>query len=311
MRNVLVTILALGGAGAVSAEEVVRIYVSLDREHSEAVLRDFEKETGIRVEAEFDTEQTKTVGLVNRLIEEKGNPQADLYWNNELATTIKLKQFGVLEKYDSPSAKDIPAEFKDPDGYWVGFAARGRVLIANTDLVKPEELPTSMWDLCDPKWKGKVCMAKPATGTTAAHASALYTLDERRADEYFDKLAANDVTWLVGNAHCMREVAAGRFAFGWTDTDDFHVARLHGKPVAQVFPDRGPEDVGTMVIPNSLVKIRGGKNPAAAQKLIDWLLRPEIEERLAQSATAQIRLFHPSGDGRSCVMDETCVEEAE
>lgn len=289
MRNVLVSILALAGLGAAGeGENLVRIYVSLDREHSEALLRDFEKETGIHVAAEFDTEQTKTVGLVNRLIEEKQDPQADLYWNNELATTVKLKENGVLVRYESPSAEDIPAEFKDPDGTWVGFAARARVLVVNTDLVKPEEYPKSMWDLADPKWKGRVCMARPEKGTTAAHASALYTLDPGRADEYFDALVANEVAWLVGNGHCMREVAAGRFAVGWTDTDDFNVARLQGKPVAQVFPDSGAGDIGTMYIPNSLVKIRGGKHPKAAQKLIDWLLRPEVEERLAHSATAQI-----------------------
>lgn len=287
MRSIIVSILSLCLVSAARAEEV-RIYVSLDREHSAKVLADFEKETGIAVRAEYDTEQTKTVGLVNRLIAEKGDPQADLYWNNELATTIKLKENGVLQPIASPSAKDIPDEFKDPEGYWIGFAARARVLIVNTDLVGPDEMPTSMWDLADPKWKGRVCMARPETGTTAAHASALYTIDEAEADRYFDALIANDVVWTTGNAHNMREVSAGRFAFGWTDTDDFNVALGKGAPVARVFPDKGKDGIGVLYIPNSLVRIKGGPNPEAAQKLVDWLLRPEIEERLAHSATAQI-----------------------
>jgi len=286
MRNILVAILAL--VSFARAEETVRVYVSLDREHSERILKLFEQETGIKVDATYDTEATKTVGPVRQLIEEKGDPQADVYWNNELATTIKLNEHGVLEPYRSPSAEGIPAEFRDREGYWTGFAARARILIVNTKRVKPEEMPASMWDLTDPKWRGQVCMARPQTGTTAAHAAALYVLDETRADEYFDKLVANDLVWLNGNAHCMREVSAGRFSFGWTDTDDYNVARLKGLPVAAVYPDHDADGVGVMYIPNSLMLIRGGPSPANGKKLIDWLLRPEVEEMLAQSATAQI-----------------------
>ncbi len=285
MRNVIVAVFTL--LAPLWAQEV-HVYVSLDEEHSAKVLKDFEAETGVKVVATFDTEATKTVGLVQRLIREKSDPQADVYWNNELATTIKLKEHGVLAPYRSPAAEGIPAEFKDAEGYWTGFAARGRVLIVNTDLVKPAEFPTSMWDLCDPKWSGKTCMARPATGTTAAHAAVLYVRDEAKADEYFGKLAANRVTWLTGNAHCMREVAAGRFHFGWTDTDDFFVAKLQDSPVAQVFPDAAEGEAGVLYIPNSLVLIRGAKRAEEGKRLIDWLLRPEIEERLAKSATAQI-----------------------
>lgn len=289
MRNVIVSLLALSplAAGQESAGTVT-VYVSLDEEHSRPVLALFEKETGIKVDARYDTEATKTVGLARMLIEEKGDPQADVFWNNELAKSIELKEHGVLERYDVPNAKSIPAAWKDPAGFWVGFAARARILIVNTDVVPAAEMPTSMWDLTKPKWKGKVCMAKPETGTTATHATALYTLDEARAEEYFDQLIANDCVWLTGNGHCMREVAAGRFAFGWTDTDDYYVAKLQGKPVAAVYPDKGADEAGVLFIPNSLVLIKGAKHKDAALTLIDWLLRPETEAMLAQSATAQI-----------------------
>jgi len=286
IRNTLVCISTLCGVAA--AEEVVHVYISLDREHSERLVKHFEKETGIRVEATYDTEQNKTVGLMRQLISEKDAPVADVWWNNEIATTIKLKQHGVVQPYRSPSAANIPAEFKDSEGYWTGFAARARVLIVNTDLVKPDEMPRSMWDLCDPKWKGKVAMAKPETGTTAAHATALYVLDEAKADEYFDKLIANEVVWRTGNSHVMKDVAAGRFAFGWTDTDDFNVARIQGKPVQMVYPDSGEGELGVLYLPNTIVLIEGAPHPEAGKKFIDWLLRPEIEEDLAFSATAQI-----------------------
>ena len=289
IRNILISISTLVAATAANAEEVVRIFVSLDREHSERVLNDFTKETGIRVEGEYDKEANKTIGLVNLLLQQKDNPQVDVYWNNELSQTIRLKQRGVLQPYVSPAAATIPAPFKDPDGYWTGFAARARVLIVNTDLVKPDEMPRSMWDLCDARWKGKVAMARPETGTTAAHASALYVaLGVAKADEYFDKLIANDVVWRGGNAQVMKDVSAGLYAFGWTDTDDFNVAKIQGQPVRCVYPDADEGEVGVMYIPNTLMLIKGAPHPEAGKKLIDWLLRPEIEARLAKSASAQI-----------------------
>ena len=286
MRNIFVVLCVL--AAPLAAQEKVRIYVSLDQDHSAPILEDFQKETGIEIDPEYDTERSKTVGLVRRLIAEKGRPQADVYWNNELATTIKLKLAGVLARYVSPSAADIPDRFKDSEGYWTGFAARARVLIVNTNLVGPNEMPDSMWDLADEKWRGKVAMAFPQTGTTAAHAAALYTKDPEEADRYFDALIENRVEWLASNGQTMRDVGQGRFAFAWTDTDDFNVALRRGWPVKCVFPDKGPDEIGVLYLPNSLMLIKGGPNPEAGKKLIDWLLRPEIEERLAHSATAQI-----------------------
>jgi iron(III) transport system substrate-binding protein len=112
------------------------IYTSLDRPHSKPVLDRFEKETGIRVKALYDTEASKTVGLVNRLIGESSHPQADVFWSSEVIRTLVLKDKGVLAAYRSPAADQIPPEFRDPEGYWTGFAARARVLLVNTELTQ-------------------------------------------------------------------------------------------------------------------------------------------------------------------------------
>ena len=154
-------------------QEVV-VYTSLDQVFSEPILKAFEKKTGIKVKAVYDSEATKTTGLVNRLIAEKSHPQADVFWNSEIGRTIILKQKGVLDKYVSPSAFDIPAQFRDKNNYWTGFAARCRVLIYNTDLIKPDELPKSIFELTDPKWKDKVSLAYPLFGTTAIHSAAIF-----------------------------------------------------------------------------------------------------------------------------------------
>src|SRR6266704_2406284 len=110
------------------------VYVSHDQVFSEPILKDFEKETGINVRAVFDTEETKSAGTMNRLIAEKNNPQADVYWANEPIRAEVLRQRGIAAPYVSPNAAGIAETFRDPNGYWTGFAARARVLIVHEDV---------------------------------------------------------------------------------------------------------------------------------------------------------------------------------
>jgi iron(III) transport system substrate-binding protein len=99
----------------------VTIYVSTDRVFSEPILRAYEQQTGVKVNAVYDTEETKSTGLANRLLAEKNSPRADLFWSNEPVRSLVLKKRGVLAPYQSPSANGIPAVFKDPEGYWTSL----------------------------------------------------------------------------------------------------------------------------------------------------------------------------------------------
>lgn len=271
------------------AASTVSLYCALDQAHSETLVRLFEEESGMKVKARFDTEASKTVGLVSAILDEKERPRCDVFWNNELAHTVRLAQKKMLAPYESPAAAAIPARFKDEGGLWTGFAARARVLIVNTELVKPEDRPSSVWDLIDPKWKGKCAIAKPVTGTTLTHFTALaLALGNEAFARLTDGIKSNDVRILKSNGATMREVAAGKLHWAFTDTDDFHVALQKGHPVACVFPDQGESEIGTMLIPNSVARIEGGPNPEAAQKLIDFIVSERVEGLLAAAKSAQI-----------------------
>ena len=134
----------------------VVVYVSHDQVFSEPILADFERETGIKVRAIYDTEETKSTGAMNRLIAEKNNPQADVYWANEPIRAEVLRQQGIAAPYNSPNAEGIPGSFRDPDGYWTGFAARARVLIVNKNTIAE---PDSVLAYTDPQWRGKTVIA--------------------------------------------------------------------------------------------------------------------------------------------------------
>jgi iron(III) transport system substrate-binding protein len=265
------------------------LYAAGDRIFSETVIREFRQATGLNVIIAGDTEVSRGVGLRNKIIEEKSSPRADVYWNNELLNTIILKEQELLTPYKSPSADDIPDAFRDAQGFWTAFGARARVFIVNTDLVKPDEMPSSMQDMLDPKWRKRVGISIITGGTTATHAAALFELlGDDKARDFYEKLKANDVVICNGNGHVKDQVADGELAWGWTDTNDANVALAHGKPVKVIYPDQGEGQIGTLLIPHSVSIIKGGPNEENARKFVDFLLRREMEEALAHSLSVQI-----------------------
>jgi iron(III) transport system substrate-binding protein len=267
----------------------VTIYVSTDRVFSEPILRGYEQKTGVKVNVVYDTEETKSTGLANRLLAEKSNPQADVFWSNEPVRTLVLKSRGVLSPYKSPSAVGIPPEFKDAEGYWTGFSARLRVVVYNTNLVRAEDAPRSALDLADPKWRDQTAIADPRFGTTSFHVAALYAeLGDVRTDEFFGRLKANRVKVVPANSVVCDMVSRGEVKVGLTDTDDVNVAIESKKPVAMVLPDR--DGMGVPVMPNMLSLTAGAPHSEAGKKLIDYLLSPEVERMLAQSDAVQIPL---------------------
>ncbi|MBL9079178.1 MAG: extracellular solute-binding protein [Planctomycetes bacterium] len=288
----LLSLLAACGADALEPAARPTIYVALDQQFSEPLLNRFAQELQIDLVQRHDSEAAKTVGLVSALLEERGNPRCTVFWNNELAHTVRLAQAGLLEPYDSPVARDVPAAWRDPLQRWTGFAARARILVVNTELLPdPKTWPTSYADLVDPKWKGRCGVAKPKTGTTLTHFTALrQLLGDEAFTRFLDGLFTNEVKLLAGNGASLREVRDGKLAWAFTDTDDYHVAKSKGFPVACVFPDQHDGGVGTMLIPNSVALIKGGPNQAAGKQLIDKILARETEALLAAAEGAQIPL---------------------
>jgi iron(III) transport system substrate-binding protein len=274
-------------------QDGVVVYCALDNEFAQPILSEFEQSTGIHVKPEWDTEQSKTIGLANRLKIEKDSPRCDVFWSNETLQTVRLALDGVFEPYASPSAADIPAEFKDAAGLWTGFAARPRILIltTNKEMWPDDERPKSMADLANPKWKGKAALAQPLSGTTLTHAVVLSTvLGEHAAAKWFQSLHDNRCVFPVGNGPTARAVGLDQAAFGFTDIDDFHAVRRSGKAVDVVYPDQGEGQVGTLLIPNTVALVRGAPHPDLGRKLIDFLLSRDVERRLAECDSAQVPL---------------------
>ena len=308
------TIVIATGCVPRSENEVV-VYCALDREFSESILKEFEStsESSIAVSAKYDVESTKTVGLVTAIINEKNRPRCDLFWNNEILHTIRLKNLGLLDSYVCPSAENFPDDYRSPQSDWYGFAARARILVVNKELLPNNgERPQSVLELADPKWKGKVAMAKPLFGTTATHAAVLYSRwGDEKARKFFESVKQN-VAVQSGNKQVALSVASGEFAWGITDTDDAIVEIEKGRPIEIVFPDQKPiadreDPIGTLFIPNTLCLIKDSGNPENARRLMDFLLTSSVEEKLSEGASAQFPVNKKAQQKSRIAMPENAV----
>lgn len=287
-----VLLLLTSGCLSSTGDQVV-VYTALDAEFSRPILDDFERQSGVTVRAKYDTEANKTIGLVEAIIAEGARPRCDVFWNNEILNSLRLQKRGLLEVYHSPIADSYPAPYRSPDGYWSGFAARARVLLVNTKRLADtprDQWPDSIHDLVDPRWKDRSGVARPLFGTTATHAACLFAhWGDDQAKDFFLRLKAN-AQILSGNKQVALATSSGQIVFGLTDTDDAIIELEKGMPVQIVYPDSRPDQLGTLFIPNTLALVKNGPNPEAGRRLIDYLLSPEVETRLAQGPSAQIPL---------------------
>lgn len=278
------------------AQRRVVLYSGTDREVAQDLIDAFERKTGIHVDAKFDTESAKAVGLVQEIRQEKDHPQADVLWGGGSFFQTLLANDGCL----APAPRDlVEAEGNaphDPQGRWLGFAGIYRILIVNTDaLPNPADRPHSFRDLTDPKYKGHVGIANPLFGGMAAHVAALFSmLGEPAGRQWLKGLRDNDCAICAGMADVKNRVASGELWVGITSTVDAHVALAGGKPVAVIFPDQGPGEIGCLNGHYAVGMVAGGPHPREAEALLRFLLTSETERLLVTSPGQNVGMLPAS-----------------
>jgi len=272
------------------AKSEVVIYAAQDQVYAEPILREFEKETGIKVKAVYDSEAVKTVGLANRLLAERSHPQCDVFWGNEEMRPRQL------------AAQDV---FRETNG-WAAFGHRSRRIVINTNFVSlgsrrgneadktsaaasppPHvggyDAPTSLLELTNEAWRGKVAMAFPQFGTTATHFHALKQFwGEATWLAWCRALAANKPFIVDGNSVVVKQVARGEAWIGLTDSDDIFAGQREGLPIAAL-----PLAEESLLIPNTVAVIRDAPHPANAQLLFEYLDSDRVLKKLLQNSALE------------------------
>jgi iron(III) transport system substrate-binding protein len=267
--------------GAAKPSREVVAYCAQDQVYAEPIFRAFEKQTGIKVRAVYDSEAVKTVGLANRLLAERKHPQCDLFWGNEEMRTRQLAVQGIFR----------------PTNGWTAFGYRSRRIVINTNKVSLASAPQSLLELTNAVWRGKVALAYPQFGTTGAHFSALRQFwGDAPWQAWCRALAANKPLLVDGNSVVVKMVGGGEASVGLTDSDDITEGQQNGLPIVAQ-----PMSAETLLIPNTVAVIRGAAHPEAAQQLFEYLQRPDITQQLvaahalegASATNLTVSTLHP------------------
>ncbi|HEX9898761.1 MAG TPA: extracellular solute-binding protein [Candidatus Methylomirabilis sp.] len=275
----LATLLACP-VGVMAASDLV-VYSARKEELIRPAVQASEKALGLKV-----TLFTAGAGELARRIElEKGSPRGDVFIGTTAGFAELMRERGLLEGFTSPLLKQIPAEFRSPDDTWVPITARVRVLVYNTNLVKPQEVPRSYFDLASPKWKGKVVVASMGERTTVGWLAAILAVKgEAFTGKYVGDLKANGLTVLKNNTEVRKAVANGEYAIGITN-HYYYLLQLQEdpqSPIRIVYPDQGPADMGTPVFSITAALIRGAKHADAGRSFLEFLLKLEGNRHLVE-----------------------------
>jgi iron(III) transport system substrate-binding protein len=243
------------------------------------VIEMFTKATGIEVEVRYGNSSEMLL-----LIQEEGNRSpADVYYSQGAGFMGIMSSEGRLRPLDNDVLDLVPASLRSPQGDWVGITGRARTLVYNTSKFTPADLPASIADLTDPKWKGRIAWA-PTNASFQDHVTALRgALGEDATRAWLQGIMANQPVALEGNNQILQAVANGEADLGLTN--HYYLYRFVKEdpnfPVANAFPAAGD--------PTALVNIAGAgvlatsDQPRAAQALLAYLLSPAAQTYFADT----------------------------
>src|SRR5687768_4508606 len=137
------------GAGA---DDKLVVYSGREEELVEPLFERFEEETGIDVEVRY----ADSAELAATIAEEGENSPADVFFAQDPGSLGALEEEDLLAELPDELLDRVPERFRDPDGRWTGTSGRVRVIAYNTEALSEAEVPDSVFDLTDPKWKGKI-----------------------------------------------------------------------------------------------------------------------------------------------------------
>jgi len=269
LKSVIAASLALLSCSTAAWSEEVVVYSARNEQLIKPLFDAYTKQTGVNVKFVTDKEGP----LMERLKAEGANTSADVFITVDAGNLWQAANQGLLQAVNSPILNaNIPAHLRDPKNMWVGLSVRARTIFYNTQKVKPEDL-SSYEDLADAKWKGRLCLrTSKKVYNQSLTAMMIEEHGESRTEQIIKGWVNNLATDVFPDDTKMLEaVGAGQCDVGIANT--YYYGRLMDKnpklPVAVYWANQKTKGVHVNVSGAGIT--RHAKNPAGAQKLIEWL----------------------------------------
>jgi iron(III) transport system substrate-binding protein len=260
-----------GGAGTAGASSTsITLYSGQHVQTTQALIAAFEKKTGITVNTRYDDEDT----IVDQIETEGKNSPADVFFTENSPPLEELATKGLLSRVDPSTLAHVPAKYDATDKKWVGVSARVSVLVYNTSLLKPSQLPTSAMQLADPQWKGKIALAGTETDFQPIVTSVARAHGDAAALTWLKALKANAGNHIYpDNETIAEEVNRGQVALGivnqyywYRERSEVGASNMHSK-IAYF----APHDVGYVLDISGAGILKSSKHQAADQKFLAFL----------------------------------------
>ena len=261
------------------AQRVV-VYASVDEANAKKILDAFTAETGIRVEFVH----LSSGPALARITAEQTHPPPAVWLGAPHANPLRANERGLTIQHRSDATAQLPAAFRDADGFWNSFYMNPMAIAVNTEALARAGVPapTSWEDLTNPRYRGMIQMPTPQSSGTAYNviASLVEAWGEDRAFDYLKRLNPNIQTYTSSGTAPSQAVAVGQAAIALQFTPAFFQFADEGYPLQVIFPSEG---VGFEAPAVSILK--GARNEAAARRLVDWLVSTAGQNVLTREKT--------------------------
>ncbi|MBC7632646.1 MAG: iron ABC transporter substrate-binding protein [Flavobacterium sp.] len=274
----LAVLSACGGAG--DEDSSITVYNAQHEELLEELAPAFTKKTGIEVKLRNGSD----FELANQLVQEGDASPADVFLTENSPAMSLVESKGLFSKLDATTLDLVPAQYEAKSGEWMGFTARSTVLVYNTSKVTKGDLPDSLLDLADPKWKGKVSFSPTGADFQAIVSAVLKLKGDAATREWINGLKANGTVY-QGNNVVLKEVNAGTIDTGviyhyYWYRDQEESGGNSNESALHFF---GDEDPGAFLSVSGAGVLKASDNQTDAQKFVAFLAGEEGQKALADS----------------------------
>ncbi len=298
---ILLTGCAQGSGGGATS---LTVYSGQHVQTTESLITAFEKQTGITVNLRNDDEDV----LADQIVTEGSHSPADVYYTENSPPLQYLASKGLLADVNPSTLANTPSRFNSPDGKWVGVSARVSVMIYNTSLLKPDEVPTSAMELAGPQWKGRIAIAGAETDFQPIVTSIARTYGQAEALRWLDEVKANAGSHdYPDNETITAEVNSGQVALGIINQYYWYRerAQVGESGMHSAIAYFAPHDVGYVVDVSGAAILKSTTHQAAAQRFLAFLTSKEGQEILAHSDSFE----YPIASGVTTAQPETPFDQ--
>ncbi len=294
-------LLTLGGGSVASASgQSITLYSGQHEQTTDALVTGFEKATGITVNVRNDDEDT----LADEIVTEGAHSPADVIYTENSPALEYLQSKGLLAKVKASTLAHTPSQYNSPRGDWVGVSARVSVLIYNPHLIAKSQLPTSVLQLANPQYKGKLAFAAGETDFQPIVTSVVHTYGQTAALHWLEGIKTNASGHTYpDNETIADEVNRGAVAFGVVNQYYWYrmQAELGASNVDAKITYFAPHDPGYVLDVSPAGILKSSTHQAAAQEFLAFLVSKKGQEIIAHSISYE----YPIASGVQTAQPET------